>query len=131
MSRKLDSSLCWNCKRVYGECAECSWVRNFTPVEGWNAKQDKDGYTVRSCPQFIVNDRIEISIQDVIKIVGISRSKLFRILEKKKSPMSYINRRYLKGRIFMLQRYRDDEEYTYCLKFIGSNPQMKEAHENV
>ena len=51
-------TLCWNCSNAYGQC---SWSKDFTPVEGWNAER-KDvkvtvqgyvtSYIVFECPLF-------------------------------------------------------------------------------
>ena len=30
----------------------CSWAEDFTPVEGWDAVQNKNGWFVRDCPEF-------------------------------------------------------------------------------
>ena len=50
--------LCWRCANA---CGGCSWSKDFTPVEGWEATphliKDKRGgissYKIRKCPQFI------------------------------------------------------------------------------
>lgn len=50
-----ESSICWVCGRV-----DCSWMDDFTPVEGWVAtrydyKTDMgvtDSYLVKYCPEF-------------------------------------------------------------------------------
>jgi len=48
-----ECTLCYErrkaCKEKY-----CSWVRDFTPVEGWEAEynEKKDSYRVISCPEF-------------------------------------------------------------------------------
>ena len=51
-------SLCWDCEN----CTKpnvCSWVRDFTPVDGWRAKKTRlggaypmDSYLVIECPLF-------------------------------------------------------------------------------
>ena len=60
--RQLErGQLCWRCKNA---CGGCSWSKNFTPVEGWDAKpvvlKDEEGeiftYNIKGCPEFI-NDR--------------------------------------------------------------------------
>lgn len=30
----------------------CSWSEDFTPVKGWEAQENKNGYFVISCPEF-------------------------------------------------------------------------------
>ncbi len=59
--KKHRETLCWTCKNaVLG----CSWSKNFTPVEGWEAVPTKvrgnleldewlDSYLVISCPKYI------------------------------------------------------------------------------
>lgn len=51
-------TLCWSCKNA---CGGCSWSRDFTPVEGWNATPTKinshrlgqiDSYIIHDCPEF-------------------------------------------------------------------------------
>ena len=64
-------TLCWYCKRstpVSNGVAECSWCRNYTPVEGWTAtrvhRKDPsytygcaerilESYHVHECPLYI------------------------------------------------------------------------------
>ena len=58
--RRGRETLCWDCQKATGGC---SWSRNLTPVEGWEAKQIKvkgnfytnevlDSYVVTNCPEF-------------------------------------------------------------------------------
>lgn len=58
-------TLCWECDNAYGGC---SWSRNFTPVEGWDAQYVRrvykskgvyvmDSYEVRNCPEFVLDGR--------------------------------------------------------------------------
>lgn len=42
--------LCWDCKNAVGRCP---WSRNFTPVDGWDAEADGDGYKIYDCPLFV------------------------------------------------------------------------------
>ena len=57
-------TLCWECEKAGGKC---SWSKNFTPVEGWNAIPTKiscgykkngtephfiDSFQVLECPEF-------------------------------------------------------------------------------
>lgn len=55
-------TLCWKCKNAVPDgCYGCSWSKEFEPVEGWVAEEDKivgDGeiltsYRVIFCPEFI------------------------------------------------------------------------------
>lgn len=43
-------SLCSYCGHACRK--KCSWAEDFTPVEGWTAYQNKNGYFVVACPQF-------------------------------------------------------------------------------
>lgn len=53
---KKDNSICWCCEK---SCtAECSWSREFIPVDGWTAEPWKtangvDSFLVRECPEFV------------------------------------------------------------------------------
>lgn len=48
--------LCFSCKNA---CGSCSWSKNYTPVEGWTAKEhfiERDNihtYQINKCPQYI------------------------------------------------------------------------------
>ena len=57
---QFKSTLCWICQKAGGNC---SWSKDFTPVEGWNAKPTKiscaesptgyiESYRVKECPEF-------------------------------------------------------------------------------
>lgn len=56
---KVTESICWQCANAT-DGSKCSWARDFTPVEGWDAipKRIKfneyitDSYIVRGCPKF-------------------------------------------------------------------------------
>lgn len=66
MTTKKHRTLCWDCEKA---CGRCSWSKNFTPVEGWNAIPTKwlssttrakrsikkyyvDSFDVYECPEF-------------------------------------------------------------------------------
>lgn len=68
-------TLCLICQKAGGNC---SWSKDFTPVEGWNAKPTKircreqktgyiDSYHVIECPEF--------ELLDIVKINEIEREK--------------------------------------------------------
>lgn len=55
-----DPTLCWECANA--AILGCSWSKNFTPVDGWDAVPTKikaensryiDSYCVISCPEFV------------------------------------------------------------------------------
>ena len=52
-------TLCWKCGNAYGN--GCSWFRNYTPVPGWTAIEQKFiqdvSYTVIECPEFVEDRR--------------------------------------------------------------------------
>lgn len=63
-SDKFHGTICWNCSNATGNC---SWSKNFTPIDGWKAKKtilnlgysDYSGkpkkavsYIVKKCPEF-------------------------------------------------------------------------------
>ena len=69
MSGKGDkhTQLCWLCQKAGGNC---SWSKNFTPVEGWTAFPTKircresktgffDSYDIYECPEFELLKSIE------------------------------------------------------------------------
>ena len=68
---RLPATLCWGCANAaLGGASKCAWARDFTPVEGWKAKQTELGvsystnghtvaktdvsYCVLKCPLFEV-----------------------------------------------------------------------------
>lgn len=66
LKTKGHPQLCWECRRAYADSYACSWVKSFTPVEGWDAKpttlhNSKSGhyakpissFWIRECPQFL------------------------------------------------------------------------------
>lgn len=48
-------TLCWDCERSYKKT--CNWAKDFKPVDGWDADETKNGYLVKSCPEFIRDSR--------------------------------------------------------------------------
>lgn len=54
MIQNKNETLCWYCEKA---CGNCSWSKNFTPVEGWKADPTKvqetiDSFVVHECPKF-------------------------------------------------------------------------------
>lgn len=55
----MKEQLCWSCKKATGRC---SWSRNFTPVEGWDADavrlnvskkyENVGSFFVKGCPEY-------------------------------------------------------------------------------
>ena len=71
-------TLCWECKNA---CGGCSWSKAFKPVEGWDADKTTvkcengttyGSYHVKSCPEFIPNDRRIISARKIARILGVT-----------------------------------------------------------
>lgn len=59
-NKHLHPTLCFDCRNATKDWA-CPWVRNYTPVKGWNATKDHvgkpggygfDSYHVWECPMF-------------------------------------------------------------------------------
>lgn len=58
--------LCERCRKVYGEC---SWTEidaitgkvKFVPVPGWTAKKNENGYLVLKCPEFVQDERWDVT----------------------------------------------------------------------
>lgn len=52
--KKETGQMCWYCKNATGNC---SWSRNLTPVDGWDAEKtynvDGSSYRIKFCPEFI------------------------------------------------------------------------------
>jgi hypothetical protein len=55
----MANTLCWSCKNSIGYC---SWSKDFTPVDGWEAEKTKlklhsggydTSYAVKKCPLYI------------------------------------------------------------------------------
>lgn len=44
-------TLCWDCRN--STTKGCRWARRFRPVNGWVAVENKNGYLVEECPEFI------------------------------------------------------------------------------
>ena len=57
------NQLCWSCGKA---CGGCSWSRNFTPIQGWDATPCRrvyndaavgtryvDSYIIRKCPEYV------------------------------------------------------------------------------
>lgn len=64
----MKHTLCWDCTRSGNTCP---WLRNFTPVKGWEAEKTKlrmqrgagkyeyvDTYKINKCPLFRVSERV-------------------------------------------------------------------------
>ena len=46
----MPQTLCWDCRNSTEK--GCSWAAVFEPVKGWTAEETKQGYMVKSCPEF-------------------------------------------------------------------------------
>lgn len=69
-------TLCWNCANSVDQ-DKCPWVRDFTPVPGWDATptihaeggwQEFESYIVHSCPLF-KRDAYKGGMRKVRKVV--------------------------------------------------------------
>lgn len=89
MSRE---QLCWNCKNA---CANrCCWMRDFTPVPGWVAKQvaQKNSdhgpywgptYAIESCPNFVKETECKKKSENSFTISKAVRMRINELLYKK------------------------------------------------
>ena len=101
-------TLCWECANF----AKCSWSRG-VPVEGWDATKTKiiseEGemcsFCVHSCPQFKEEEKRRKSVKEIGAIIGISKSTMFRYLERKKGRLKI--RELLKIKGYKLHMYND------------------------
>ena len=85
--------LCWDCKNA---CAnQCCWMRNCTPVPGWDAKvvarkkSDQGQYLGKSyfivkCPNFVKDKKCKEEKKDGITISEAVRFRINELLSKKK-----------------------------------------------
>lgn len=80
----MKNTLCWYCSNA---CGNCPWSNgSFTPVDGWEAEATiiKDynyimnSYLVKNCPLFKQDTIIYISVKEVSKLLGISKTNCFR-----------------------------------------------------
>lgn len=52
--KRSGNDLCWTCaKSGYGKASQCTWEREFKPVEGWTAEETSVSYRITSCPLFV------------------------------------------------------------------------------
>ena len=112
-------SLCWDCKRACGK-DQCSWAARFEPVSGWNAEQNELGFLVTSCPQYIEDDRIEVtnSVEEIVKILGITQRTFYRWISSKPKPIKYINKNYFSKMNYHLFRDKDaDSERIHIYRY--------------
>ena len=90
------STICWSCKRAYGEC---SWSKEYKEVDGWTAQEtflkgyNKDGtigkiksYIVTKCPQYVKEEPREPqyhppTIQELCDMFNVSHRTIFRWLQ--------------------------------------------------
>ena len=77
------ATICWNCKKA---CGRCSWSRDFTPIEGWEAiptkrRESWNGYT-RIAESYDVYNCPEFELLDTIKYNDRERDKWIRLMQK-------------------------------------------------
>ncbi len=116
MKNKNQDTLCWSCQRACGGMG-CSWAHGFTPVDGWDAEKNGDSYFIKSCPQYIKERRFMTTLKEVAFLMGVAERTIYSILKEKERPIRYINKKYLKDKGYLLQRFKgeDDEKHSYCL----------------
>lgn len=83
--------LCWDCKNA---CAnQCCWMRNCTPVPGWDAKvvarkkSDQGQYLGKSyfivkCPNFVQEEKDKTTVNSNLSKTESSIQKILRSLER-------------------------------------------------
>lgn len=77
--------LCWNCKKCL---KQCSWSRDFKPIEGWQAipviiKGAKPRYKIKSfkiisCPEFEGEEPKPLN-KDCARFLGVSERMFYRL----------------------------------------------------
>lgn len=83
---KKQETICWGCKN----CTRCSWADGI-PVKGWTATKtivrdhcgDFESYLVTDCPQFKGDTKMQVTKDDIARIVGIKRYTIDRYLSTK------------------------------------------------
>lgn len=88
--RNEKSTICWKCQKA---CGNCSWSREFKPVEGWEATQTKvysnvdsrvDSYIVHKCPEFKKdkpNAFYRINGYDLADMLGVCRGTIYNLTD--------------------------------------------------
>ena len=120
---KCKETLCWNCKRACG-ANKCTWAECFRPVAGWDAEKTELGYLVKSCPQYIEDDEIEVttSTKEIAKIIGVNLRTFFRWLEKKRNAIKFINEKYLlKKNYYLVSEKSKDNRIRHTYTLIRKN----------
>lgn len=105
--RKRQDTLCWECANsVNGD--KCPWVKDFTPVNGWDAepdliwyntplvdgvvKHEQPSYIVKNCPLFEYgpDDKITLTNSDVVQELAsaiiLRGHKDFNVMKKRGNP---------------------------------------------
>lgn len=96
MYTKKHDTLCWQCEKAGGNC---SWSKNFTPVEGWKAIPTKikllerekgyiDSFDVYECPEF--------ELMELIKMQKVSPRVETRHIECESTVDDLLRRKYTK-----------------------------------
>lgn len=98
---------CWDCKKATGGC---SWVDDFKPIEGWDARPTivddlEQSYEIKSCPEFERDDIQITTIPTLLKILNISE-RTFR-----RNSIASI-KQMLQKKGFELFVYFDEEQIT-------------------
>lgn len=98
-------TLCWECRNAAGGC---SWADDLKPVDGWDAEKTIvqgdgaggtfDSFCVKSCPEYVPDDRRIISTREIARILGITQTtaqckwavgKVIEEMEKKGYTVKY------------------------------------------
>lgn len=75
-----EKQLCWGCQNAIGKC---SWSRELKPVDGWVAEEHPKGrYEIYSCPQFIPDEKREISARDLQQLIGRTAESMNKLKDR-------------------------------------------------
>lgn len=121
---KKQKSICWICQNF----SSCNWSRG-KPIKGWNAKPIKiknvgfpptDTFIVSECPKFKMDEIIDVSLNDIAKILGIESSD--KVINTMRRHPEKINN-LLKEKGYELYKVPTSEEY--FIKIIKEKGEIK------
>lgn len=107
----MPETKCWSCKNA---CGNCSWSKEFKPVDGWIAtktfliNENEDSFIVHKCPEYIF-DKMILTVEQISKLLNISTRHYYRLSEdtilkrlialKYDVILTYDNKFILRGRL--------------------------------
>ena len=109
--------VCWDCKKATGGC---SWVDDFKPIEGWDARPTvvddmEQSFEIKSCPEFEEDDIKLISLKELGLLLKLDSTYINMYLKGKYKNKKFANKyqERLKTLGFKVIVYKDDEK-KYC-----------------